>query len=634
MCTAIFLISVPALEYKQKKIKPIQHKNTVKISKPRVAVMSAKIVVNNSSDCLSLSFPDPIRCDGCTKYIEAMMCKPESKWKPRTKAQKCCQHWKRAAVKGSQKAEAHKQAYTFLETKGYAPAPVSAPVPVPAPAEASKYASTRKNICKTIWNGIHLKVSSGGSDPIGRRGTKRSLHSMLMTPVQTTNKQTTYRKKRSKLSPSNTAAPINFLVNSVRKIASTIFSPVLNNKSTPDTHQSCESDDSFCESEDGNFDAALSLLSSNVDSPLIDRVHPPAQGKCYQHSIDSPQEEYQSRHDSPLRVVDRTDLSYQAEDCYVEESSQGEHQWQQQRGSMELLEDELESCGLPVYSSNYQQSKKASATFSALDTYGIPLNGKEELRKVQVAKEAIGALIDSDLRTEHDIITIPTQRSVTHVVLLKPVSTEASYNNYDKSRINSIPRLLVPASSYTNEKELEKEEKLRAFWVAQSLAKKYPDEFKKAGEEVLDMVSPEPLSVSNTIAMFIGVGLNSKMSQRLRSYLRTFFGFQLLASNRNCLEFQNDMDIPDPEFGHYEMGGGKRIQWSQVNMAENVLRQIEKYMVDESSDGAEIKRIILLFCGDHGQGSYVDLIQVNLMNGLDSYARCLAFPSFQLSHIE
>lgn len=63
------------------------------------------------------------------------------------------------------------------------------------------------------------------------------------------------------------------------------------------------------------------------------------------------------------------------------------------------------------------------------------------------------------------------------------------------------------------------------------------------------------------------------------------------------------MDIPDPEFGHYEMGGGKRIQWSQVNMAKNVLRQIEKYMVDESSDGAEIKRIILLFCGDHGQGS-------------------------------
>lgn len=141
--------------------------------------------------------------------------------------------------------------------------------------EDSKYAASRKNICKTIWNGIHLKVSSGGSDPIGRRGTKRSLHSMLMTPVQTTNKQTTYRKKRSKLSPSNTAAPINFLVNSVRKIASTIFSPVLNNKSTPDTHQSCESDDdSFCESEDGNFVATSSLLvPSNVDSPHK-AIHP------------------------------------------------------------------------------------------------------------------------------------------------------------------------------------------------------------------------------------------------------------------------------------------------------------------------------------------------------------------------
>ena len=97
--------------------------------------MSAKIVVN-SSDCLSLSFPDQIRCEGCTKYKDATMYKPMSKWKPRTKAQTCCQYWKRAAIKGSQKAQAHKQAYTFLENEGYilATALVATALVAPAPA--------------------------------------------------------------------------------------------------------------------------------------------------------------------------------------------------------------------------------------------------------------------------------------------------------------------------------------------------------------------------------------------------------------------------------------------------------------------------------------------------------------------
>ena len=75
--------------------------------------------------------------------------------------------------------------------------------------EDSKYAASRKNICKTIWNSIQLKVSWGGSDPVGRRGMKRSVQSMLMTPVQTTNKQTTHQKKRSKFS--NKKSPSNML---------------------------------------------------------------------------------------------------------------------------------------------------------------------------------------------------------------------------------------------------------------------------------------------------------------------------------------------------------------------------------------------------------------------------------------
>ena len=64
------------------------------------------------------------------------MYKPMSKWKPRTKAQTCCQYWKRAAIKGGQKAQAHKQAYTFLENEGYilATALVATALVAPAPA--------------------------------------------------------------------------------------------------------------------------------------------------------------------------------------------------------------------------------------------------------------------------------------------------------------------------------------------------------------------------------------------------------------------------------------------------------------------------------------------------------------------
>ncbi len=300
-------------------------------------------------------------------------------------------------------------------------------------------------------------------------------------------------------------------------------------------------------------------------------------------------------------------------------------------------------------SSSKKQPRKKPDKYGILKKYGLPLSDHAEMK---VILRKLFKYITEHCSSE-ELEPYPTEcggmcisvavkggKYHRHYLELKESNTKCSFEKKGNLRnICKIPRLLLSSYSVDCDERDEgynKDLLTKAYWVLKCLAKEYPEVFKKAAAEIHNMTALKPLSVTKTIAMLKHCGINAKKAQRMRSMLYTYFEVQILASHNSVQEYRNKIEIPDLETGVYEQEDGQTtVRFSQVKIVQTVLAEVRRYINAPGSDPSKIKRIYLQFGGDHGQeNSYVNILKVICMDGLDSYAKCMDCCEFQLSHID
>lgn len=69
-------------------------------------------------------------------------------------------------------------------------------------------------------------------------------------------------------------------------------------------------------------------------------------------------------------------------------------------------------------------------------------------------------------------------------------------------------------------------------------------------------------------------------------------------------------------------------------MAENIIECVEEYFSKPDADPDKLKRIDILLSGDHGAGSFVNVIKTILLDADTSYGKLLHESDLQQSNIK
>jgi len=275
------------------------------------------------------------------------------------------------------------------------------------------------------------------------------------------------------------------------------------------------------------------------------------------------------------------------------------------------------------------KEKLARNKYPQLKKYKVPI---EEKPVVQGILKDILALAKD--HPDSGLLTIAvTDRSSNTVISIPAPRTYEVFRKKGQQIVENLANLLTPSDKQQESEEAEQE---RGYWIIRVLSNIFPIQFKRVAKERFKLIETKPLSFGVTVAIFLGLGLSQRKANRLRSWLNTFLGFQIFASAREVRAGVNDMDIDLPDHGSWKNEKGEIMHYSQASLEKRILSELNAYLVENTSNGDGINCLDIILGGDHGQGSFVNLVKLIPKTQDSPYGTCVpnGIRTFQLSHID